>query len=114
MLEKISFITHITTLLIPFLIKRRFEREYKGDFSKIKRCDKCNITIFKSLNISHCVFCNICIKNLDHHCPWIGKCVGKYTKIPFYCFLIGIIFYIISNIIIFIIFLMYYFKSSQI
>lgn len=123
-IEKISFITHIITFLIPSLInpgiperkyyRKRFEREYNGDISKIKICDKCNITILKSLQISHCIFCNICIKNLDHHCPWIGKCVGKYTKIPFYFFLIGLIFYIISNIIIFITFIHNFFQPNKI
>ena len=108
MIEKISFITHIITFLIPFLLnpgipkreyyRKKFEKEYKENFSKLIVCDKCNITIPKSLNVGHCIYCNICIEDYDHHCPWIGKCIGKYTKIPFYFFLFGILFYIISSL----------------
>ena len=122
MIEKLSILTHIITFLIPFLInpgipkreyfRKKFEKEYKGDFSKLKLCDKCNIIFPKILNVGHCIYCNICIKDYDHHCPWIGKCIGKYNKIPFFLFLIGILFYIISSIITFIFFLRNNFKSN--
>ena len=115
LIEKISFITQIITFLIPFLInpgipkreyyKKKYEKEYKGDFKKLKFCDKCNILVPKKLNVGHCIYCNICVKGHDHHCPWIGKCIGKYNKIPFYLFLIGLLFYIISSIITFITYL---------
>ena len=114
-IEKISFLAHIITFIIAFLLnpgipnreyyKRKFEKEYKGDFSKLIYCDKCNITIPKTLNVGHCIYCNICIQNYDHHCPWIGKCIGKYNRFPFYFFLICILFYIISSIITFFSFL---------
>lgn len=25
----------------------------------------------------HCHECEICVQGYDHHCPWIGKCIGK-------------------------------------
>lgn len=25
----------------------------------------------------HCSICNVCIKEYDHHCVFIGKCIGK-------------------------------------
>jgi hypothetical protein len=115
LIEKIAFFTHIITFLIPFLINpgipkrgyytKKFEKEYKGDFKQLIKCDKCNIIIPKKLKTGHCIYCNICIKGYDHHCAWIGKCVGKYTKIPFYFFLFGILFYLVSTIVTFITFL---------
>ena len=123
LIEKISILTHIITTLIPFLInpgipkreyyRKIFEKEYKGDFKKLKLCDKCNIIIPKKLNVGHCIYCNICIKDYDHHCPWIGKCIGKYNKIPFYLFLIGMLFYIISSIITFMTYLRYNFLLNK-
>ena len=114
-IEKISFIIHLITLCIPFLInpgipkreyyKKRIEKEYKGDYKKLKCCDKCNIIIPKNFRVAHCNYCNICIQEYDHHCPWIGKCVAKYTKIPFYFFILGILFYIFSSLVTFIAFI---------
>jgi hypothetical protein len=39
-------------------------------------CDICEIFQTPSLQISHCEDCNVCIKGHDHHCPWMGKCIG--------------------------------------
>jgi hypothetical protein len=39
----------------------------------------------------HCRACNACILELDHHCPWIGKCVGKYTLTAFWVFFSALI-----------------------
>ena len=102
LIEKIAFLTHVITFLIPFLINpgipkrgyytKKYEKEYKGDFKKLIKCDKCNIIIPKSLNTGHCIYCNICIKGYDHHCAWIGKCVGKGNHISFYIFTVSAIF----------------------
>jgi hypothetical protein len=33
--------------------------------------------------------CNVCIAGYDHHCPWVGKCVGRDNISAFYYFLIA-------------------------
>ena len=48
-------------------------------------CQFCNI--FREQGTSHCYDCNACVLELDHHCPWTGKCIGKYNLRYFYGFL---------------------------
>lgn len=33
--------------------------------------------IFRPQNTVHCKYCNACIAEMDHHCPWVGNCIGK-------------------------------------
>lgn len=40
-----------------------------------KWCDICNV--IQPSHAVHCPECNLCIEQYDHHCPWMGTCVGK-------------------------------------
>lgn len=51
-------------------------------------CHRCNVV--RASGTRHCLDCDICIKGHDHHCPWIGKCVGSENKGRFYFFLLMI------------------------
>lgn len=63
--------------------------------SELIKCSKCNIITPRSLNVEHCEICGVCILEHDHHCQWIGKCVGKHNLIYFNCFLICSYAYIV-------------------
>merc|ERR1712061_642215 len=39
-----------------------------------KQCEVCQIVQPKGCY--HCTFCNVCVEDHDHHCPWMGKCIG--------------------------------------
>jgi hypothetical protein len=49
------------------------------------QCSKCRV--WRPKTASHCYDCQMCVDELDHHCPWTGKCIGKRTIRWFYAFL---------------------------
>ena len=58
------------------------EQEEQGHgFMMCSLCD-----MMRPTDARHCRRCNACILDLDHHCPWIGKCVGRYTIMAFWVF----------------------------
>lgn len=42
-------------------------------------CSVCNVLTPESKNIYHCQDCGFCIEHNDHHCPWMGQCIGKHN-----------------------------------
>lgn len=70
----------------------------RGRGYKAKFCKTCRI--FRPPGVSHCTKCNNCIERYDHHCPWMGNCIGKNNYKPFLLFLTTLLILLIFNILI--------------
>lgn len=55
------------------------------DESMWKRCRFCNFV--RPLRAKHCHRCGRCVSRFDHHCSWLGVCVGGDNVRSFICLL---------------------------
>ena len=100
-----NYLIYIISFLFTILINPGIpERKYYIDYIKNKnindndwaKCLKCAIIVPKEHKISHCAYCDICVREQDHHCPWTGKCIAKFNLKSFYVFIYSLFIYIIN------------------
>ena len=54
------------------------------DFVNFNICNICKIKC--PPRTRHCQICNACVMIMDHHCPWMGNCIGIHNHKLFLLF----------------------------
>jgi len=54
---------------------------------RLRFCKVC--ALHQPLRTKHCRDCGRCVRTHDHHCPWVGTCVGEGNRLYFYWFLVA-------------------------
>lgn len=93
MLGIIIFIIFYLSYTYTFLINPGYPKHdidsRKGEpRNKFSYCNICKMWVNKEKNVSHCMICNICIEENDHHCVWTSKCIGDKNIHSFNIFVI--------------------------
>lgn len=61
------------------------EDKEEGIYIERRYCTVCSID--QPIRSKHCKKCDRCIARYDHHCPWLGTCIGEWNHVWFFWFL---------------------------
>ncbi|CAD8056550.1 unnamed protein product [Paramecium sonneborni] len=89
----------IVSLINPGVanVERNDNEKNQDNSQKTWYCKVCKL--IQAKETQHCLDCDICIYEFDHHCPWTGKCIGKGNIKQFYYFILSTIVFIIFNLV---------------
>ena len=77
-------------LLGPGFVPLKWSPLNPSDSQFLQFCTFCEG--YKPPRAHHCRRCQRCCMKMDHHCVWLGKCVGYRNQAAFLVFLFGAVF----------------------
>ncbi len=90
--------------------KKTFKVPQLGYMRRYRICETC--LIVRPLRSTHCGDCDNCVEKFDHHCPWLGNCVGKRNYKYFYSFVVCLNFLTIYMIVFSVIYIVVYARAA--
>ena len=121
----ISFCLSALFLIIVILTSSYFmccikhkQHLYKNKQNLLKIYEKNSNICVKCVRVKqnktvHCLICNICIDDWDHHCFWLNTCITKNNKKTFLFLLISLLLLFLSNASFFISMILYSFNGDE-
>ncbi|KAL7551695.1 hypothetical protein ACHAWF_015269 [Thalassiosira exigua] len=72
---------------------------FTSSYTPLPLTHKSSISVFQPPDAVHCAECGVCIEGYDHHCPWMGTCIGKRNFTAFMTFNVTWLLYLFYAII---------------
>ena len=99
----ISFLVFLLYFILSFSNPGKMIRQYKDLLDIVEKgeevenfCPYCLVK--KTYRSLHCLICQKCVDDFDHHCFWVGNCIGKKNYTLFFIFLIYILLNTLFNV----------------
>ncbi|GAA55644.1 palmitoyltransferase ZDHHC9 [Clonorchis sinensis] len=78
---------------------------------RLNFCHSCRF--FRPPRASHCSTCDNCVDRFDHHCPWVGNCIGRRNYRFFVLFIYSLSLYSVYILVFAVVNLVLLYKETQ-